>query len=62
MRDCFKRLPGGVSSCSGRAEWVRPPGCTANCPLLYLGARRWHDRGIDIVPFVDCVSRLDQWL
>jgi len=30
--------------------------------LLYLGQRRWHDRGIEVLPFVDCVTKLDQWL
>ena len=30
--------------------------------LLYLGHRRWHDRGVEIAPFVDCVTHLDQWL
>jgi predicted AAA+ superfamily ATPase len=30
--------------------------------FLYLGKRQWHDRGIDVLPFVDCVSKLDRWL
>jgi uncharacterized protein len=30
--------------------------------LLYTGDRRWHDRGIEIVPFLDCVTRLDKYL
>lgn len=30
--------------------------------LLYLGHRRWHDQGIEIMPFVDCVKNLPQWL
>jgi len=30
--------------------------------LLYLGERRWHDRGIEILPFTDCVTQLEQWL
>lgn len=30
--------------------------------LLYLGQRRWHDRGLEIVPFLECVARLDEWL
>ena len=34
----------------------------AKTVLLYLGHRRWHDRGIDVVPFVDCVTTLDRWL
>ena len=34
----------------------------AKIHLLYLGKRRWHDRGIEVLPFFDCVSKLDQWL
>ena len=34
----------------------------AKTHLLYLGPRRWHDRGIEILPFLDCVTKLDQWL
>jgi predicted AAA+ superfamily ATPase len=34
----------------------------AKASLLYLGRRRWHDRGVDVVPFMDCVTALDQWL
>jgi predicted AAA+ superfamily ATPase len=34
----------------------------AKARLLYLGNRRWHDRGIEVLPFLDCVSQLDQWL
>ena len=34
----------------------------AKLSLVYLGRRRWHERGIEIVPFVDCVKRLDEWL
>lgn len=30
--------------------------------LLYLGERRWHDRGVEVLPFIDCVTRLDQWI
>lgn len=30
--------------------------------LLYLGDRRWHDRGVEVLPFIDCVSQLDRWL
>ncbi|MBI1991904.1 MAG: ATP-binding protein [Candidatus Omnitrophica bacterium] len=30
--------------------------------LLYLGRRRWHDRGVDVVPFLDCVTTLHQWV
>jgi len=34
----------------------------AKMHLLYLGDRRWHDRGIEVLPFIDCVTRLDQWI
>ncbi|MBI4524958.1 MAG: ATP-binding protein [Deltaproteobacteria bacterium] len=34
----------------------------AKAHLLYLGSRRWHDRDIEILPFLDCVTKLDQWL
>lgn len=34
----------------------------AKAHLLYLGQRRWHDRGIEVLPLLDCVSTLDQWL
>ncbi len=34
----------------------------ATAHLLYLGTRRWHDRGVEVVPFTDCVTRLDQFL
>jgi predicted AAA+ superfamily ATPase len=34
----------------------------AKTQLLYLGRRRWHDRGVEVVPFIDCISELDQWL
>ena len=34
----------------------------AKAHLLYLGHRRWHDRGVDVVPFVDCVTTLDHWI
>ncbi len=30
--------------------------------LLYLGQRRWHDRGIEVLPFVECVTTLDKWM
>ena len=30
--------------------------------LLHLGQRRWHDRGIEVLPFVECVTTLDRWL
>jgi predicted AAA+ superfamily ATPase len=30
--------------------------------LLYLGNRRWHDRGVEVLPFSDCLNRLDHWL
>lgn len=34
----------------------------AKTHLLYVGQRRWHDRGIEIVPFLECITTLDQWL
>jgi predicted AAA+ superfamily ATPase len=34
----------------------------AKAYLLYLGSRRWHDRGIEVLPLLDCASSLDQWL
>jgi len=34
----------------------------AKAHLLYLGNRRWHDRGVDVLPFTDCVTQLDHWL
>lgn len=34
----------------------------ARAHLLYLGQRRWHDRGVEVLPFVECVTKLDQWL
>ena len=34
----------------------------AKAHLLYLGQRRWHDRGIEVLPFLDCVTKLDDWL
>ena len=34
----------------------------AKTHLLYLGKRRWHEHGIEVLPFVDCVIKLDQWL
>ena len=34
----------------------------AKAALLHLGHRRWHDRGIDVVPFVECLTALDQWV
>ena len=34
----------------------------AKACLLHLGQRRWHDRGLEIVPFLDCVTKLDEWL
>ena len=27
----------------------------AKAHLLYLGNRRWHDRGVEVLPFADCV-------
>ena len=34
----------------------------AKAHLLYLGQRRWHDRGIEVLPLVDCIIKLDEWL
>lgn len=34
----------------------------AKAHLLYLGNRRWHDRGVEVLPFIDCVAKLGQWL
>ena len=34
----------------------------AKTHLLYLGQRRWHDRGIEVLPLLQCVTTLDQWL
>ncbi|MCG3777015.1 MAG: hypothetical protein JW395_3889 [Nitrospira sp.] len=34
----------------------------AKAYLLYLGNRRWHDRGVEVLPFADCVTHLDHWL
>ncbi|MBI4024940.1 MAG: DUF4143 domain-containing protein [Verrucomicrobia bacterium] len=34
----------------------------AKAHLLYLGNRRWHERGIEIVPFIECVTLLDKFL
>ena len=30
--------------------------------LLYLGNRRWHDSGVEVLPFAECVTQLDHWL
>jgi predicted AAA+ superfamily ATPase len=34
----------------------------AKVHLLHLGKRRSHDRGVEVVPFVDCVTTLGEWL
>jgi len=34
----------------------------AKAALVYPGKCRWHERGVDIVPFADCVAKLDEWL
>jgi uncharacterized protein len=34
----------------------------AKTHFLHLGKRCWHDRGIEVLPFLDCVNTLDQWL
>ena len=30
--------------------------------LLHLGDRRWHDRGVEVIPFHDGVTGLDRLL
>jgi predicted AAA+ superfamily ATPase len=30
--------------------------------LLHLGTRRWHDRGIEVLPFFECVTHLDDYV
>lgn len=35
---------------------------SAKLRLLHLGDRRWHERGVEIVPFAECVANLDQWI
>ncbi|MCE9635271.1 MAG: AAA family ATPase [Planctomycetes bacterium] len=35
---------------------------TATLHLLHLGDRRWHDRGVEVLPFQDCVRNLDAWI
>lgn len=34
----------------------------AKASLLYLGRRRWHDRGVEVMPFMECVTALNRWL
>jgi hypothetical protein len=34
----------------------------AKAHLLHLGNRRWHDRGVEVLPFTDCLARLEDWL
>jgi hypothetical protein len=34
----------------------------AKAYLLYLGNRRWHDSGVEVLPFAECVAQLDHWL
>ncbi|MBI2921478.1 MAG: ATP-binding protein [Planctomycetes bacterium] len=34
----------------------------AKASLLHLGSRRWHERGIDVVPIVDVLGDLEKWL
>jgi predicted AAA+ superfamily ATPase len=48
----------GVNLLAGRALTRHMHPLTA----LELGNRRWHDRGIEVLPFLDCVTKLDQWL
>ena len=40
-----------------RADFPQATAC-----VLYLGNRRWHDRGIEVLPFTECVTQLDRWL
>lgn len=35
---------------------------TSKTFLLYLGQRRRHDRGVEILPFAECVKSLDEWI
>ena len=35
---------------------------SAKLHLLHLGTRRWHDRGVEVLPFTDCVANLDEWI
>jgi len=35
---------------------------SAKLHLLHLGTRRWHDRGVEVLPFTDCVAKLDDWI
>ncbi len=30
--------------------------------MLRLGSRRWHDRGVEVLPFLECVTHLDEWM
>lgn len=34
----------------------------ARTHLLYLGNRRWHNRGVEVLPFAEWVAKLDHWL
>jgi len=34
----------------------------AKAYLLYLGNRRWHDSGVEVLPFAECVAQLDHLL
>lgn len=34
----------------------------AKLHLLHLGRRRWHDRGVEVVPFAPFLEELDRWL
>lgn len=35
---------------------------SAKLHLLHLGTRRWHDRGVEVLPFQECVAELDEWI
>ncbi|MEK7466543.1 MAG: ATP-binding protein [Planctomycetota bacterium] len=34
----------------------------AKACLVHLGSRRWHDRGVDVVPVAECLAELNRWL
>lgn len=34
----------------------------AKTHLVYLGKRRWHERGVEILPVTDCLANLEDWL
>ncbi len=34
----------------------------AKAQLLYLGSRRWYEGGIDVIPFTECIHKLEELL